>query len=125
MEETLPQMRVPNPHLEPRFPWRRTQIAMGEVLEPRALHGGVCKEGNCLGERGSRAVLETVVTGLTGIENWSDRYLLTYSKNQSLEGFLLHERFEDLWEKICSILRIEQVSKRGVFSLEKHLFTHG
>jgi hypothetical protein len=109
-------MRVPNPHLEPRFPWRRTQIAMGEVLEPRALHGeGVCKEGNCLGERGSRAVLETVVTGLTGIENRSDRYLLTDSENQSPEGFLLHEWFEDLWKKRCSILRIGQVSKRGVF----------
>jgi hypothetical protein len=67
MEETLPRMRVPNPHLEPRFPRRRTQIAMGEVLEPRALRGGVCKEGNCLGERGTRAILETVVTGLTGI----------------------------------------------------------
>jgi hypothetical protein len=75
MEETLPPMRVPNPHLEPRFLWRRTQIAMGEVLELRALCGeGVCKEGNCLGEKESRAVLETVVTGLTGIENWSDRY---------------------------------------------------
>jgi hypothetical protein len=84
-------MRVPNHHLEPRFPWRRTQIAMGEVLEPRALRGeGVCKEGNCLGERGSQAVLETVVTDLIGIEN------------QSLECFLLHERFEDLWEKRCS-----------------------
>jgi hypothetical protein len=106
MEETLPQMRVSNPHLEPRFPLRRTQITMGEVLEPRALHGGVCKEGNCLGERGSWAVLETVVTGLTSIENQSDRYLLTNSENQSLEGFLLHERFEDLWEKRCSILRI-------------------
>jgi hypothetical protein len=67
MEETLPRMRVPNPHLESRFPRRRTQIAMGEVLEPRALRGGVCKEGNCLGERGTRAILETVVTGLTGI----------------------------------------------------------
>jgi hypothetical protein len=88
---------------------------MGEVLEPRAFHGGVCKEGNCLGERGSRAVLETVVTDLTGIENRSDRYLLTDSENQSLEDFLLHERFEDLWEKRCSILRIGQVSKRGVF----------
>jgi hypothetical protein len=102
-------MRVPNPHLEPRFPRRRTQIIMGEVLEPRAFHGGVCKEGNCLGERGSRAVLETVVTDLTGIENRSDRYLLTDSENQSLEDFLLHERFEDLWEKRCSILRIGQV----------------
>jgi hypothetical protein len=69
-ESSRPRMRVPNHHLEPRFPWRRTQIAMGEVLEPRALRGeGVCKEGNCLGERGSRAILETVVTGLTGIEN--------------------------------------------------------
>jgi hypothetical protein len=96
-------MRVPNPHLEPRFPQRRTQITMGEVLELRALHGeGVCKEGNCLGERGSQAVLETVVTGPTGIENQSDRYLLTNSENQSREGFLLHERFEDLWEKRCS-----------------------
>jgi hypothetical protein len=77
-------MRVPNPHLEPRFPQRRTQIAMGEVLEPRALHGeGVCKEGNCLVERGSRAVLETIVTGLTGIENRSNRYLLIDSENQS------------------------------------------
>jgi hypothetical protein len=75
-------MRVPNAHLEPRFPRRRTQIAMGEVLEWRALCGeGVCKEGNCLGERGSQVVLETVVTGLTGIENWSDRYLLTDSEN--------------------------------------------
>jgi hypothetical protein len=83
MEETLPQMRVPNPYLEPRFPWRRTQIIMGEVLELRALRGGVCKEGNYLGERGSRAVLETVVTGLIGIENRSDRYLLTDSENQS------------------------------------------
>jgi hypothetical protein len=99
-------MRVSNPHLEPRFPWRRTQITMGDVLEPRALRGGVCKEGNCLGERGSRAVLETVVTGLTSIENQFDRYLLTNGENQSLEGFLLHERFEDLWEKRCSILRI-------------------
>jgi hypothetical protein len=97
MEETLPRMRVLNPHLEPRFPRRRTQIAMGEVLEPRALCGEeVCKEGNCLGERGPRAILETVVTGLTGIENQSDRYLLTDSENQSLEDFLLHERFEDL-----------------------------
>jgi hypothetical protein len=43
MEETLPRMRVPNPHLEPRFPRRRTQIAMGEVLELRAL----CVEGVC------------------------------------------------------------------------------
>jgi hypothetical protein len=42
---------------------------MGEVLELRALHGGVCKEGNCLVERGSQAVLETGVTSLTGIEN--------------------------------------------------------
>jgi hypothetical protein len=68
-------MRVPNPHSEQRFPRRRTQIAMGEVLEPRALHGeGVCKEGNCLGERGSWVVLETIVTGLTGIENRFDRY---------------------------------------------------
>jgi hypothetical protein len=97
MEETLPRMRVPNPHLEPRFPRRRTQITMGEVLEPRALCGeGVCKEGNNLGERGSQAVLETVVTGLIGIENRSDRYLLIDSENQSPEGFLLHERFEDL-----------------------------
>jgi hypothetical protein len=79
---------------------------MREVLELRALRGGVCKEGNCLGERGSQAVLETIVTGLTGIENRSDRYLLTDSENQSLEGFLLHERFEDLWEKRCFILRI-------------------
>jgi hypothetical protein len=109
-------MRVPNAHLEPRFPRRRTQIAMGEVLERRALRGeGVCKEGNCLGERGSLAVLETVVTGLTGIENRSDRYLLTDSENRSPEGFVLHERFENLWEKRCSILRIGQVSKRGVF----------
>jgi hypothetical protein len=85
MEETLPRMRVPNPHLEQRFPRRRTQIAMGEVLEPRALRGeGVCKEGNCLGERGSRVVLETIVTG---IENWFDRYLLADSENQSPEGF--------------------------------------
>jgi hypothetical protein len=84
MEEALPQMIVPNPLLEPRFPWRRTQITMGEVLKPRALCGeGVCKEGNCFGERGSRAVLETVVTSLIGIENRSDRYLLTDSKNQS------------------------------------------
>jgi hypothetical protein len=46
---------------------------MGEVLEPTALRGeGVCKEGNCLEERGSQGVLETVVTGLTGIKNWSD-----------------------------------------------------
>jgi hypothetical protein len=96
-------MRVPNPHLEPRFPRSRTQIVMGEILEPRALRGeGVCKEENCLGERGSRAVLETVATGLIGIEDRSDRYLLTDSKNQSPEGFLLHERFEDLWEKGCS-----------------------
>jgi hypothetical protein len=108
-------MRVPNPHLEQRFPRRRTQIAMREVLELRALRGGVCKEENYLGERGSWAVLETVVTGLTGIENRSDQYLLTDSENQSPEGFLLHERFEDLWEKRCSILRIGQVSKRGVF----------
>jgi hypothetical protein len=80
---------------------------MGEVMEPRALHGeGVCKEGNCLGESGSRVVLETVVTSMTGIENWSDRYLLTDSEKQSREDFLLHERFEDLWEKRCSILRI-------------------
>jgi hypothetical protein len=104
-------MRVPNPHLEPRFPQRRTQIIMGEVLEPRALRGeGVCKEGNCLGERGSWVVLETVVTGLTGIENWYGRYLLTDSEKQSPESFLLHERFEDLWEKRYSILRIGQVS---------------
>jgi hypothetical protein len=75
-------MRVPNPHLEPRFPQRRTQIAMGEVLEPRALHReGVCKEGNYLGERGSQTVLEIVVTDLTGIENRSDRYSLTDSEN--------------------------------------------
>jgi hypothetical protein len=61
---------------------------MGEVLEPRALHGeGVCKEGNCLGERGSWVVLETIVTGLTGIENRFDRYLLADSENQSPEGF--------------------------------------
>jgi hypothetical protein len=132
MEETLPRMRIPNPHLEPRFSRRRTQIAMGVVLEPRALRGGVCKEGNYLGERGSRAVLETVVTGLTGIENRFDQYLLTDSENQSPKGFLLHERFEDLWEKRCSILRIGQVSKSGVFresfeiyGLEKRLFTHG
>jgi hypothetical protein len=66
-------MRVPNPHLEPRFPWRRTQITKGEVLELRALCGElVCKEGNCLGERESQAVLETVATGLTDIENRSD-----------------------------------------------------
>jgi hypothetical protein len=89
-------MRVPNPHSGPRFLRRRTQIAMGEVLELRALHGGVCKEENYLGERGSQAILETVVTGLTGIENRSDRYLLTDSENQSPEGFLLHESFEDL-----------------------------
>jgi hypothetical protein len=44
-----------------------------------------------------------------------DWYLLTDSENQSPEGFLLRERFEDLWEKICSILRIGQVSKRGVY----------
>jgi hypothetical protein len=44
----------------------------------------------------------------------SDRYLLTDSENQPPEDFLLHERFEDLWEKRCSILRIGQVSKRGV-----------
>jgi hypothetical protein len=88
---------------------------MGEVLEPRALRGeGVCKEGNCLEERGSWVVLETIVIGLTSIENQSDRYLLTDSENQSPEGFLLHERFEDLWEKRCSILRIGHVSKRGV-----------
>jgi hypothetical protein len=56
-----------------------------------------------LGVFGGRIVfLEIVVTGLTGIENRSDRYLLTDNKNQSLEGFLLHERFEDLWEKRCS-----------------------
>jgi hypothetical protein len=62
-------MRVPNPHMEPRFPQRRTQISMGEVLELRALRGeGVCKEGNCLGERGSRAILEIVVTGQTGLD---------------------------------------------------------
>jgi hypothetical protein len=95
-------MRVPNPHLEPKFLRRRTQIAMGEVLEPRGLRGGVCKEGNCLGERGSHAVLETVVTSLIGIENRSDRYLLADSENQSPEGFLLYERFKDLWEKRCS-----------------------
>jgi hypothetical protein len=82
---------------------------MGEVLEPRALCGGVCKEGNCLGERGSWAVLETVVIGLTGIENRSDQYLLTDSENQSPEGFLLHERFEDLCEKRYSILRISDL----------------
>jgi hypothetical protein len=81
MEETLPRIREPNPHMESRFPQRRTQIAMGEVLESRALRGGVCKEGNCLGERGSRAVSETVVTGLTGIESRFDQYLLTDSKN--------------------------------------------
>jgi hypothetical protein len=82
MKETLPRMRVPNFHLEPRFPRRRTQITMGEVLEPRALRGeGVCKEGNCLGDKGSQAVLETVVTGLTDIENRSDQYLLTDSEN--------------------------------------------
>jgi hypothetical protein len=52
---------------------------------------------------------------LTGNENCSDRYLLTDSENQSLEGFLLQERFEDLWEKRCSSLRIGQVSKRGAF----------
>jgi hypothetical protein len=66
------------------------------------LYRGVCKDGNCLGERGSWASLETVVTSLTSIENQSDRYLLANSKNQSPEGFLLHERFEDLWEKRCS-----------------------
>jgi hypothetical protein len=81
-ESPRPRMRVPNPHLEPRFPRRRTQIAMREVLEPRALRGeGVCKEGNCLGDKGSQAVLETVVTGLTDIENRSDQYLLTDSEN--------------------------------------------
>jgi hypothetical protein len=79
---------------------------MREVLELRALCGGVCKEGNYLGERRSQVVLETIVTGLTGIENRSDQYLLTDSENQSPEGFLLHERFKDLWEKKCSILRI-------------------
>jgi hypothetical protein len=80
---------------------------MREVLKPRALSGeGVCKEENYLGERGSQVVLETVVTGLTVIENRSDQYLLTDSENQSPEGFLLHERLEDLWEKRCSILGI-------------------
>jgi hypothetical protein len=60
-------MRVPNPHLEPRFPWRRTQIAMGEVLNQELFVEEFEKEGNYLGERGSQAVLETIVTGLTGI----------------------------------------------------------
>jgi hypothetical protein len=60
-------MRVPNPHLEPRFPWRRTQIAMGDVLNQELFVEEFEKEGNCLGERGSHAVLETIVTGLTGI----------------------------------------------------------
>jgi hypothetical protein len=73
-ESPRPRMRVPNPHLESRFPRRRTQIAMGDVLELRPLHGGVCKEGNYLGERGSQAVLETVATGLIGIENRYDQY---------------------------------------------------
>jgi hypothetical protein len=46
--------------------------------------------------------LETIVTGMTSIENGSDRYLLTDSKNRNPKGFLLHERFGDLWEKRCS-----------------------
>jgi hypothetical protein len=41
MGEGLPRRGAPNPHLELSFPWREIQIAMGETLELRVLHGRV------------------------------------------------------------------------------------
>jgi hypothetical protein len=40
MGKGLPRRGAPNPHLKSSFPWR-TQIAMGETLESRALCGRV------------------------------------------------------------------------------------
>jgi hypothetical protein len=126
MEETIPRMRVLNPHLKPRFPRRRTQIAMGEVLEPRALCGeGVCKEGNCLGERGPRAILETVVTGLTGIENQSDRYLKpVWQVFTDRQWKPVPRRFSSSWkiwgfmrEKMFHFENLRFMYLRSVFSL--------
>jgi hypothetical protein len=82
MEETLPRIRAPNPHLGPSFPRRRTQIAMGRSWNRELF---VEKEfetrETVLEPRSHESVIKTGSIDLTGIENRSDRSSLTDSED--------------------------------------------